>query len=593
MTGFMLNNTLLVRMLERTAIGTPPGDLVFFGVRGLLPLDLSGTAFAAEHRVRLTDVDNLRMRCTLGQWRPADGRIALFPGSTVPHRSAISDARNRGGIGANMLMLGRYKYRKGVHKAGGPSGHRAFRQAMFFPVWRSRDDLDFDLNDMLDTGTSPDSFVFDNLHCAFQDNTDTPGFSSNGCQVIAGQPRSPRRNNKPETGPWKRFIDHAYDGAAGQDVFGYLLFSGAEASRLAEVADQPVSSLLRFGSSGPLVAQVQTALRAEGFDFLDVDEDFGRDTLRAVMSFQTREFGPGSADGVVGPNTAAALGVTLPMVGGLRRAAPIAADAVPEDWINSAVAITCGFETVGDPFEAATGDFDGMGISCGALQWNIGQGSLQPMVLAIGEPGVTAAMPRLGADLWRACNRPVREGLEIVRGFQNGTRLTALAKAELKVLMGSLAMRALQRQRIGEVAARAYTLAARWAAADGASVPSKRQFLWFFDLVTQNGGLEGVTVPAVRDFIRLNGEMRADDVICDFLAGLRGTSGHVQDAHANAAAWRNRADDGRLPLLVASFLRSGSASPAFRHVVLNRKGAIAMGRGHVNGTLRNFAEHGI
>ena len=596
MTGFMLSSGLLHRMAERSCIEVPKGELVFFGIRGLLPLDLSGTAFAAEHRVRQADIDNLRLRCTLGQWRPADGTLALFPGSTVPFRDAIATARASGGVGANMLMLGRYRYQKGVHKAGKPSGHRAFRQAMFFPVWRTRDDLDYDLDDRLDLGASSDSFVFDNLHCAFQDNTDSVGYSSNGCQVVAGQPRSARRNNRPETGPWKRFIDNAYDGAAAQDAFGYLLFTGVEAVRLAEIGAAGVSKLLRFGSTGEWVGKVQAALKGQGFDFLGIDNDFGRDTLRALMSFQTREFGPGSADGVVGPNTAAALGLTLPKLEApAARTQPAAAAVsdVPADWQASAIAVTCGFETTGDPFEAVTGDFDSMGISCGALQWNIGQGSLQPMVTAIGEQAVRTAMPRHGAALWQACNGPVRDGLAIVRGLQSGTQLKASAKAELKALMSGTAMRAQQMQRIERVARKAFDLARDWSSAMGSAGPNKREFLWFFDLVTQNGGLEGLAPADVRDFVALNGTDRADDVVCDFLARTHGPSGHVRDAHANAERWRGAADAARLPLLVASFLRSSTANPRFRHVVLNRKGTIAMGCGQVNSKSWDLASHQI
>jgi hypothetical protein len=76
----------------------------------------------------------------------------------------------------------------------------------------------------------------------------------------------------------------------------------------------------------------------------------------------------------------------------------------PDDWKKSAVAITPGFEVSGDPYQGVSGDFDGMGISCGALQWNIGQGSLQPMVKAVGKQVVTAAMPIYGTQLWTACN---------------------------------------------------------------------------------------------------------------------------------------------------------------------------------------------
>ena len=53
---------------------------------------------------------------------------------------------------------------------------------------------------------------------------------------------------------------------------------------------------------------------------------------------------------------------------------------IPADFVKAAVAITPGFEVSGDPYLGVSGDFDRMGISCGALQWNIGSNSLQPMV---------------------------------------------------------------------------------------------------------------------------------------------------------------------------------------------------------------------
>ena len=91
----------------------------------------------------------------------------------------------------------------------------------------------------------------------------------------------------------------------------------------------------------------------------------------------------------------------------------------PSDWIKAAVAITPSFEVAGDPYMGVSGDFD----DCGALQWNIGKGSLQPMVKTVGKPVVTAAMPKFGEQLWTACNSSIAGGLAIVRSWQNGDRL--------------------------------------------------------------------------------------------------------------------------------------------------------------------------
>jgi peptidoglycan hydrolase-like protein with peptidoglycan-binding domain len=313
MSEITIDSALIGRLAARNNFLVPDDDLLFFGIRGALPVDISGTPFAADHKLRLTDFNHVQMRCTLGQVRVDDDMLAVFPGSTVPSRPNVEAARRNGGTGANMLMPGKYRYERGIHKLGRPSGHRAFRQAEFFPVWRNSDDMDFDLSDRPDLDGD---LVWDNLHCAYHDNLDTPGFSSAGCQVICGQPRSAARGNRPETGPWKRFIDNSYGAAGGQNRYTYLLFSGAEAAMVAGKPDSEIMQSVRFGSSGDLVKTVQTALVAKGYELGTADGGFGRNTIEAVMAFQRREFGPGQADGIVGVNTAEALGITLPRLSG-------------------------------------------------------------------------------------------------------------------------------------------------------------------------------------------------------------------------------------------------------------------------------------
>lgn len=264
----------------------------------------------------------------------------------------------------------------------------------------------------------------------------------------------------------------------------------------------------------------------------------------------------------------------------------------PADWIKSAVKITAGFETAGDPYMGVSGDFDGMGISCGVLQWNIGQASLQPMVKAVGQAVVSAAMPVNGAEMWSACTGSITSGLAIVRGWQAGAELKPGPKAELRALMGTPQMRAEQDKVIAGVAASAYKQATDWAAAGGAA-PTKRLFCWFFDVLTQNGGLEGLTPAAVASFIATNTPEKADDLICDFLAEVAGTGGHAKDARANATLWRDQAAGEKLPILCMSYLRSKTALPKWRHVVINRKGAIAMGKGRVNSSLWDFSGEGL
>jgi hypothetical protein len=267
--------------------------------------------------------------------------------------------------------------------------------------------------------------------------------------------------------------------------------------------------------------------------------------------------------------------------------------AVPDDWVKTSVAITPGFEVSGDPYLGVSGDFDGMGISCGALQWNIGKKSLQPMVKAIGKTRVKAVMPDFGDEMWTACNGTISQGLSIVRSWQNGVSLRPKPKNELRALMGTHEMRAEQDNRIGSVADKAFQAATKWAKDRDNTPPSKRLFCWFFDLVTQNGGLEGLTPKKVADFIAGNSPDTVDDLICDFLETRPGNSGHVRDAKKNGVLWRNRATGEKLELLCLSYLRSSTADPQWRHVVLNRKGTISMGKGWVNSSEWNFAAHGL
>lgn len=312
MTDLVIDAALLRRAAKRNAYPLPATGLIFFGIRAALPIDITGSPFAASQRLRLTDYNHVQMRCTLGQMHATGNDVAVFPGSTVPSIDNIKRARSAGGVGANMLMLGCYQFRKGIHKDGKPSGHRAFRQSIFFPVWRSADDLDFDLNDRPDLDGD---IVADNLHCAYHDNIDTPGFSSAGCQVVSGRPSMPANGNRPETGPWARFVNNAYRASPDQPRYTYLLFSATELALVALKADKELSCTLRFGSEGPLVTKLQETLIAKGFPLRQADAYFGRDTIEAVMRFQATEFGAGTADGIVGPNTAAALGFTLPMAG--------------------------------------------------------------------------------------------------------------------------------------------------------------------------------------------------------------------------------------------------------------------------------------
>jgi hypothetical protein len=130
--------------------------------------------------------------------------------------------------------------------------------------------------------------------------------------------------------------------------------------------------IYKKGSSGESVRRIQQALQDTTYLTDNPDGIFGSRTENAIRNFQ-KATGL-QVDGVVGPET-------------WKRLFP---DSEPASHPPSAsiesrcLALTGSFETSRLPpdcFAALTGNFDGQGISFGALQWNFGQGTLQPLLL--------------------------------------------------------------------------------------------------------------------------------------------------------------------------------------------------------------------
>lgn len=305
---FQLTSDLLARLCAINHFPVPTGGMVFFGLRGCLPADPDDHAFAAERRLVATPVDYTTPRCTLGQWLPAEGRVAVYPGSTVPHLRYVQSALEQGGTGANQLLTGYYPdYRRGQHKAGTTSAHDAFRQTRGRPIRRSADDLDFDNDDRVEITNA-----YDNLHAAWCTGIDHAYFASAGCQVVVGYPCCPARDGQPDTGPWAHFRGASYE--LPQQEFPYVLLDARAAESIADDVDAPHSARLRYGSKGNLVRTVQEALARRGYFPHRIDGDFGPLTLEAVLAFQAAVLGPQADDGIVGPATAGALGIDWPSV---------------------------------------------------------------------------------------------------------------------------------------------------------------------------------------------------------------------------------------------------------------------------------------
>lgn len=252
------------------------------------------------------------------------------------------------------------------------------------------------------------------------------------------------------------------------------------------------------------------------------------------------------------------------------------------------VRVTGDYETSGKGYAMVAGNFDGQGISCGVLQWNIGQGSLQPMVLSVGKAVVLSTMPTFGTQMWTAANAPIGEGLAIVRGWQTGGKLGTVAARELGALMVSPSMIAAQDAGIRKTARAAETEADAWAAARGGGPRTLREMALFFDIATQNGSSAGIDHADVVSFRTAVTPGKADDLICDWLLAQKKTVAGYADGVKNAALWRNAPDAAELDLLILGYLRANKANPNWRVDVMNRKGAIALRRGWVHKGLMDY-----
>jgi hypothetical protein len=268
---FSLSHESLERMFAAFHIPLGGEDLVLFGLRGCLPVAAAKArvGWSPSVKLRIAEVDYVHMRCTLGIWDRRGKRVFAAPGSTVPHKDNVEKAAARKGRakgrGTNQLEPGFYKdLAKGEHLQGKRNGHQALRQTEYRFYRRSITGTGVPYRE-----TSPLFYgnPYDNLHCGWNLDGKSPGFSSAGCMVVAGMPDCPRREDQRQNlGPWKIFHDLLY--AAPQKIFPMLLVPAFPAAAALSPAPGKRATgkteFLLFGSKGEAVKSLQRKLAARG-----------------------------------------------------------------------------------------------------------------------------------------------------------------------------------------------------------------------------------------------------------------------------------------------------------------------------------------
>jgi hypothetical protein len=297
------------------------------------------------------------------------------------------------------------------------------------------------------------------------------------------------------------------------------------------------------GSGGTEVIRIQTRLRELGFYAGPADGVFGGGTGSAVKAFQ-RSLGL-IADGIVGEGTWKKLfpnaGFTIPVIH-------------QKSLAHRCLALTGSFETsrpVPDCFAGLSGDFDGQGISFGALQWNFGQKSLQPLLMemnqrhaAIVKSIFNESYPEFAAVL----KASFEEQMRWARSIQTPTHsIIEPWRGLLKTLGRHERFQDIQVKSAQRLFDDALKLCREY------SLRSERAAALMFDIKVQNGSISSIVKAQILgDFARLPASLSKDE------AEIR-------------------------RMQIVAMRRAEAANPAWIEDVRNRKLTIANGRGIVHG----------
>jgi hypothetical protein len=264
---------------------------------------------------------------------------------------------------------------------------------------------------------------------------------------------------------------------------------------------EEVMAIYQLGSKGPEVARIQRRLQELGNYLGPIDGIFGGGTEAAIKAFQqSAHLG---VDGRVGPQTWAAL---FP-------GTSIAAPAITSEPLQfRCVALTGAFETNQPPpdcFADLSGDFDSQGISFGVLQWNLGQGTLQPLL-----QGMNSAHPEIlqqvfddqFAELQAMLQSSREEQLMWARSIQNARHvLDEPWQGKFKTLGRQKAFQDIQ----VAAASKLYEAALGLCSAYGLS--SARAAALMFDIKVQNGSISDLVKAQIeQDFQQLDQTLPPD-----------------------------------------------------------------------------------
>lgn len=227
---------------------------------------------------------------------------------------------------------------------------------------------------------------------------------------------------------------------------------------------------------------------------------------------------------------------------------------------DTCIKITGAFE--GSDYNTVAGSFDGMGISCGLLQWNVGTGTLQNQILNF----CNVDNYRFPTSIRPLQNLSKEDGVKWCKDIMHDQfgKLKPEWIASWREFLSDPVVINIQKRAMDKYFHQAKCIAGQL----GLPHDNVRAMAWSFDLAVQSWSLK-VDKPQV------------NDAQCDSIMSMADSK--------NAPLWLNESlNDTQKILLIASHLRSLKCFPKWKHAFFVRKATIAIGIGYVNGTVMNF-----
>jgi hypothetical protein len=292
--------------------------------------------------------------------------------------------------------------------------------------------------------------------------------------------------------------------------------------------------------SGSAVTKIEQFLAGLQLYRGSIDGSFGGGVEAAVKTYQNQQGLPPS--GTVDATTWTRMFPNDP---------PPASEIASRPLADRCLALTGSFETGKYPpdcFCGVTGDFDQMGLSFGALQWNVGQGTLQPLLMQMFDqhPDVARNIFHEHFETVTALRTAsLPDQLAFTRAVQTRGLLQEPWQGMLTALGRTLEFQEIQASHAAKIFLQALQMCSDYGLA------SERAVALMFDIATQGGSISSI--------------IRAQ-IMADF-ADMPQSESHNEVAKMAIVANR----------------RAAASSPRYIDDVRTRKLTIAHGIGKVHG----------